>query len=121
MALKATIEGVDRLLANLQARQAKAAGRPVVRVSYSTSYAVKVHERLDVFHPTGQAKYLEQPTRTMQRQMGQIVANSMRAGSTVLQAEMAAAQELLKASQALVPVDTGRLRASGRVTVEASA
>lgn len=34
---------------------------PEVRVSYGTDYALTVHERLNVHHVTGQAKYLEQP------------------------------------------------------------
>lgn len=34
-----------------------------VEVSFSTNYAIYVHERLDVFHPIGQAKFLETPAR----------------------------------------------------------
>lgn len=30
-------------------------------VVYDTPYAVPVHERLEVFHPHGQAKFLEEP------------------------------------------------------------
>lgn len=31
-----------------------------VELRYGAHYAIYVHERLNVFHPTGQAKYLEQ-------------------------------------------------------------
>lgn len=34
-----------------------------VVIAYGTNYGLPVHERLDVFHPTGQAKFL---TRAMQ-------------------------------------------------------
>lgn len=34
-----------------------------VTVSFNTPYALVVHERLDVYHPVGQAKYLEEPAR----------------------------------------------------------
>ena len=35
--------------------------RGVVEMGYGTDYAVPVHERTDVRHTTGQAKFLEQP------------------------------------------------------------
>jgi hypothetical protein len=34
---------------------------PTVEMGYGTTYAIPVHERTDVRHVTGQAKYLEQP------------------------------------------------------------
>lgn len=36
---------------------------PVVTVGYGTDYALPVHERMDVHHDTGQAKYLETPLK----------------------------------------------------------
>lgn len=36
-------------------------GRLVLHLGYGTDYALIVHERLDVRHPHGQAKYLQQP------------------------------------------------------------
>lgn len=38
-------------------------GSPEVRLGYGTDYAVFVHERLDVSHPVGKAKYLEDPLK----------------------------------------------------------
>lgn len=40
-----------------------------VTLSYgdtSVDYAIHVHERLDIRHPTGQSKYLEQPLNEME-------------------------------------------------------
>jgi hypothetical protein len=51
--------------------------------------------------------------------MGQIVRGILKSGGTILEAETAAAQFLLEMSKPLVPVDTGRLKASGFVEVEA--
>ena len=40
----------------------------------SVGYAVPVHERLDVFHPNGQAKFLESAVNDAQRGMDQRLA-----------------------------------------------
>jgi hypothetical protein len=97
------MEGVEKVVAALRAR----------------AEAVYVHEDLSKHHPTGQAKFLEQPTRQYGREMGQIVRDILNSGGTILEAETAAAQFLLEMSKPLVPVDTGRLKASGFVEVEA--
>ena len=40
----------------------------IVTVGYTASYAIYVHENLNSFHAIGQAKFLEEPIRTKQRQ-----------------------------------------------------
>jgi hypothetical protein len=47
-------------------------------VGYSQGYAVYVHEDLEAYHPTGQAKFLETPARSMARELIRFVAASMR-------------------------------------------
>jgi hypothetical protein len=37
-----------------------------------------VHEKLDLHHPTGSAKYLENPTKSSARKVGSIIAASIR-------------------------------------------
>jgi len=38
-------------------------------ITYTTEYATYVHERLDVHHPHGQAKFLEQPINEVTREL----------------------------------------------------
>lgn len=83
-----------------------------VKVGYSAPYAVPVHERLDVPHPVGQAKFLEQPLRTEQRKMTEIIRSRLMARMSLLDAQMEAAKHLITVSLQLVPVDTGALRDS---------
>jgi hypothetical protein len=111
------IEGYERVVAALRARAAKATGRPKVLVVYNAPYATVVHET-NRHYASGQWKFLEQPARTLRRELGGIARETMKAGGTILDAELAAANRLLEASQELVPVRTGRLKRSGHVTVE---
>lgn len=50
----------------------------VVGVSYNTDYAVYVHERLDVFHPRGQAKFLSTVIQNQRNEITGIVLQSLR-------------------------------------------
>ena len=89
-----------------------------VKVSYATDYAVYVHEDLNANHPNGgQAKYLEQPAREMRPQLAEGVKSDIRRGLTLEQALLRAGLKLQAASQKLVPVDTGALRASASTEV----
>jgi hypothetical protein len=89
------------------------------RVGYSAPYAIYVHEDLTANHPRGgQAKYLEQPMRTMRRELSEIVARSVRAKNGLEEGLQRAGETLLAASRSLVPVDTGFLRDSGYVEVK---
>ena len=84
-----------------------------VKVGYTMDYAVYVHEDLTANHPNGgQAKFLEEPARTMREQLSAGVRRDMRAGMTLEQALLRAGLKLQAASQQLVPVDTGNLKAS---------
>lgn len=100
---------VIRKLRNLARRHEKTS----VKVGYTAQYAVYVHENLEANHPNGgQAKFLEQPAREMREELGAGVRRDMRAGMTLQQALLRAGLKLQAASQQLVPVDTGALRAS---------
>lgn len=82
------------------------------KMGYSAPYAAAVHERMDVFHPVGQAKFLEQPLRTEAKVMADIIRARLRARETLKSAQLAAAKHVMRISLQLVPVDTGRLRDS---------
>jgi hypothetical protein len=113
------LEGVGAVLREITAMAAKAQD-PTVRlvVGYDQEYAVYVHERLDLFHPVGQAKFLEQPARQYAAAMGRRVSQAMKAGKPLKQALLEAGLLLQAESQKLVPVDTGALRASAFTRVE---
>lgn len=48
-------------------------------IGYSADYAIYVHERLDVFHPHGQAKYVEGPMREARGTVNQIIVTALKA------------------------------------------
>lgn len=114
--VRAEVDGVAEVTAAL-GRFAARAGRTAVSVSviYDTPYAIFVHEDLTKHHPVGQAKFLEAPSRSRAQDMARAAAAAWKAGQTWPQCLRAAAQVLLEASQQLVPVDTGLLKASGKV------
>lgn len=68
--------------------------------------------------PNGQAKFLEQPARTMGDVLGKLVASALMAKKTMAQALLVAGLRLQRESQQLVPVDTGNLRASAFTRLE---
>jgi hypothetical protein len=47
-------------------------------IVYTMSYALKVHEDLDAFHPVGQAKYLEVPFRMASSTVRRTLAEDIR-------------------------------------------
>lgn len=126
----ARVEGVEKVIAALKKRgikwladsQGKAANsesvNPSVIVGYTQSYALVVHERLDVFHPVGQALYLLQPARQYAKELGEIAVKAVRNGATVSQAILLAGLRLQRESQLLVPVDTSALKASAFTRLE---
>ncbi len=108
---------LENILTEISERRAKAGkdSKSQVVVGYSAEYAVPVHERMDLKHTNGQAKFLEQPLRTEKQAMADIIRKALQGRKTLAEAQMLAAQYLLKKSQELVPVDTGALKASGFV------
>lgn len=88
-------------------------------IGFSAPYAVYVHENLQAAHLVGQAKYLESAYRSpaVQQQMRDALRQALKSKRSVADALVDAGNVLLKAAQALVPVDTGLLRDSGYVDV----
>lgn len=107
------VYNLEKILRELRRRRRTANDRlSELKVGYSAPHAVPVHERLDVYHPRGQAKFLEQPLRTEQRQMAAIIRSKLRARMSLMGAQMEAAKHLMKVSLQLVPIDEGILRDS---------
>jgi hypothetical protein len=90
------------------------------RVEYDVPYAVRIHEDLKMFHSNGRAKFLEEPYRQMRADgtLSKIVKREMARGRTLRQAIRTAMEFLKQASQAIVPVKTGRLKRSAKVITE---
>lgn len=116
----AEILKLKSLVAKLQAKAA-AAKKDLdasVVVGYTQSYAIYVHENLEANHPVGQAKFLEQPFRSMSGELKGIVFEALRKGKTMAQALLLAGLRLQRESQKLVPVDTGALKNSAFTRLE---
>ncbi len=122
MAGVSRIEGVQSLIAKLRARAAAATKANDVSavVGYSTAYAIHVHENLEAFHKNGQAKYLEEPARTLTADgtLSDIITSTVARGGTLAQGLLLAGLRLQRESQLLVPVDTGRLKNSAFTRIE---
>ena len=56
----------------------EAGERMSVTIGHNTTYAAAVHERLDVHHPQGQAKYLETAVRNNIPKAAEFIANEVR-------------------------------------------
>lgn len=94
----------------------KAKDKISVVIGYSQSYALEVHERTDIQHKVGQAKYLEEAARSNAPAIKEMLR---RADKKKLPEEMLKAGLLIqRESQLLVPVDTSALKASAFTTIE---
>lgn len=98
-----------------------------VKVGYDTDYAIYVHEtpppppkeegQRTARHEVGQWKYLEEPARTEQEEMADIVERNLKNKESLVTALLRSGRHLQEVSQTLVPVDTGNLRASAYTEV----
>jgi hypothetical protein len=115
------IQGLKSLMSKLSLREKAAASQnPKVIVGYTASYAVRVHEDLEVHHRNGQAKFLEQPVRQMSNDgtLKGIVDRAVLEGKTMGQALLLAGLRIQRESQLLCPVLTGNLRNSAFTRLE---
>lgn len=107
------VEGLNRVMDSMGARKKKALKEGAVSkflVGYTAPYATFVHENLEAHHPNGgQAKFLEQPMRENARDYRFTITAALRAGKSMRQALLLAANRLKADSQKLCPVDTGKL------------
>ena len=111
----AKVEGVNRLMAKLQALTMKAvkeSGQDAI-VGFTANYAIYVHENLQAHHPVGQAKFLEDPLRELTPELRTMIVEDLIAGRTVAQAIYRAGLRLEREAKLRCPVNTGNLRDSG--------
>lgn len=142
----AEILGLKKLVAQLRAKAAKALkdNEASVLVGFTASYALYVHEAVGMklaghprsaetdgkgnpkpvrgyfWDPQGkaQAKFLEEPARTLQPELAQIVTKALQQGKTMAQSLLLVGLRLQRESMQLVPVDTGNLKASAFTRIE---
>jgi hypothetical protein len=129
----AVIQGLKNLLSKFKElqKEAKRQTSHSVIVGYTAAYAIYVHENTEMklkgkprgsgkkkrgryWDPQGraQAKFLEQPAREMQQELGRVVAEVVKNGGGIVDGLLAAGLRLQRESQRLVPVDTGNLKNS---------
>lgn len=134
------IEGLNKVVAALRAKAAAAKkdSNVSVAIGYTASYALYVHENMEI-HPPGmilageerttkgrywdpqgraQPKFLEGPFRRNAAKYATIVRKALRARRTMAQALLLAGLQLQRDSMLLVPVDTGNLKASAFTRLE---
>jgi hypothetical protein len=120
----AEILGLSKLVAQLREMAAKSVkdDNCSVSVGFQTEYAIYVHEDLQAHHPTGQAKFLEQPARQLSSDgtFANIIRQAKQSDKTMAQSLLLAGLRLQRDSQALCPVLTGNLRASAFTRVNES-
>jgi hypothetical protein len=105
------IRSLQRKLESLKTRYTESKTLGVV-VGYTAFYGIYVHERPAHHNPGQQWKFLEQPAREMGDELGQDIAGAVQRGTKLLKAMKAAGVKLQRASEEIVPVDTGNLRGS---------
>lgn len=116
MASRAKVEGTDAIVAQFVAMAKDPKRRDVSgRVGYAAPYALVVHERQDVYHPNGEAKFLEKAIRRHQADVSRSIAADLKKGLPLRSAVLNALRKLKEASDAMVPVKTGYLLRSGFV------
>lgn len=105
---KRVIDSMNKRLESARRQGLKAAAV----VGYTQNYALFVHERLDLKHPVGKAKYLTDPFEAMKPVAAKLIQAYVRQGKTLKEAVLLVALEVQSSSQEEVPVDTGALKAS---------
>lgn len=116
------------LIDKLKTIRAAAPSRMSVIVGYTANYALYVHENVEMkgrglprrsgkgnyWDPPGkgQAKFLEQPARTMAKDLAKLVEDTFVKTHDMEKSLIVAGLRLQRESQQLVPVDTGALKAS---------
>ena len=119
------ITGLQELNAKLEAliREAQAAndGSLDVIVGFAQSYALPVHERVNVHHPVGQAKFLEEPARTKRKQIARVIRTEFKRSHSLSKSLLKGGLYLQRQAQLLCPVDTSALKASAYTAVKEQA
>lgn len=109
----AKIVNISKVMTALKKqKKAKDINKISIVVGYSQHYAVHVHERTDLNHTNGEAKFLERPAREQADKISDTIIKTFRATGDMRTAVLMGGLLLQRLSQQLVPVDTGALKNS---------
>lgn len=133
----AEVQNLRKVVDLLQRSTARisTANKVVVAVGYTQSYAIYVHENVEMklrgkprrkpakgvyWGPRGQAKFLEQPARELSNsgEVARIIMAALEQRKTLAQALLLAGLRIQRESMGKVPIDTGALRASAFTRIE---
>lgn len=110
-------KGLGEIQKRINAQSLKGNSYGHADIGYTAEYAAEVHENMQVYHPNGQAKFLETAYRRMLKQSKEVIKKKLQQRRNLLDAIEAGGKVILNESNRLVPVDTGFLRSSGYVKV----
>src|SRR5688572_25775212 len=99
--VKVQMSGGKRLKAFADQESRRQGRMARVEVGYSKSYAIYVHEMLNLHHFTGQAKFLEQPFRQHLAEMEALVARMVKNHRSLQDALTAGGKFILEKSRPL--------------------
>src|SRR5690554_3144864 len=115
MIKQAQIQGLDKVVERLQKLKQSSIndGNLDIVVGYAASHATYVHEINKNYNYGKQWKYLETPFKMLQGYFAKVIIQSYTRTGSIRVGLKKSAKALYAESQALVPIDTGELKASG--------
>lgn len=117
--VKAVLTGSDVVQRNLRARSLHGKLVSRLRIGYSASYAVYVHENLEAAFRVGGPRYLTRPFRRLSRSMRSLMVRYLQVGKRSLEyAILQTGKWFIRETRAEVPLDTGHLRSTAYVSAE---
>lgn len=111
--IRILVQAVPAVVARIEAlRKVAEKDQGVVKVGYSQSYAIYVHE-VPASHAPGKTdKFLELPARRLKYDLAALAKNVYQQKKSLRAGLFAAGLRLQRESQKIVPIDTGALKAS---------
>jgi len=91
---------------------------PTAIAGYTQTYALKVHEDLAMNHSTGQAKFLEEPSRSRSKELVYAIIRDFQVTNNLPLALLSAAYKLRAISKPYVPIDTSALVNSAYIATD---
>lgn len=112
--LEVKIEGLERVNRMIQRsiNRVKPFEELQTEIGYTQTYALIVHEDLEVYHPYGQAKYLEMPSRRYRSNIYKVIAAGLGRGLSFQKSLLEGCEFLRQTAIPFTPIDTGALRLS---------
>lgn len=117
--VRAVLVGSDQVQRNMLARSLKGRVISRLRIGYSASYAVHVHENMEGGFRFGGPRFLSRPFRRLGREMRSLMVRYLQVGKRSLEfAILNVGKWFIRETRDEVPMDTGHLRSTAYVTAE---